>query len=221
MLQRDFTHLPEHITGPPESKLSRTLYGHLPTELCHTPGVNKPVLPVGHHLIWFNPAWPTSELLPDGTDVSQSPGSPWVRRMWAGGSIQLRPDDYYDKWRGLALDTAMAGVERIKDVRLRGQDGSAKIFVTIERSFARLDRLKEGYRAAHGSLGRTSGLARSLKYLEDQVRQDAPWGDAILKEERTLVFMKERMTAELEAIKAGEMAVVKYLDRASWPLLPG
>jgi hypothetical protein len=140
--------------------------------------------------------------------------------MWAGGSIQLRPDDYYDKWRGLALDTPMVGVERIKDVRLRGQDESAKMFVTIERSFARLDRLKDAYREAHGSLGRTSGLLRALKYLEDQVRQDAPWGDAILKEERSLVFMKERTAAELEAIKAGEMAVVKYLDCASCPLQP-
>jgi hydroxyacyl-ACP dehydratase HTD2-like protein with hotdog domain len=213
MLQRDFTHLPEHITGPPEHKLTQTLFGSLPAEFCHTPGVNKPIIPVGHHLIWFNPAWPTRELLPDGTDVSQSPGSPWVRRMWAGGSIQVRPDDYFDKWRGLALDTAMAGVERIKD----GQDDSAKILVTIERSFARLDRLKEGYKEAHGSLGRTSGLLKAMRYLEDQVRQDVPWGDAILKEERTLVFMKERTTAELEAIEAGEMAVVKYLDCASCP----
>jgi hydroxyacyl-ACP dehydratase HTD2-like protein with hotdog domain len=220
MLQRDMTHLPEHITAPTEYKLSQTLYGSLPKELCLAPGFRNPVLPVGHHLIWFNPALPTRELLPDGTDASQSPGGPWVRRMWAGGSIQLRPDDYYDKARGLTLDTAMVGAERIKEVRLRGQDDATKIFVTIERRFARLDRLKERYREAHGSLGRTSGLGRSQRYFEEQIRQDEGWGDAILKEERNLVFMKERTTAELEAIKAGNMAAVKYLDRTCRPLLP-
>jgi hypothetical protein len=214
MLQRDMTQIPEHITAPHEHKFSRTLYGFLPKEINQAPGSRNPVLPIGHHLIWFNPAWPTHELLPDGTDVSQSPGGPWVRRMWAGGSIQLRPDDYYHKKRGLTLDTEMAGVERIKDVRLRGQDHSAKIFVTIERRFARLEQLKEGHRETRGSLGRNGGLGNAMRYFGEQMQQDEGWGDAILKEERNLVFMKERTTAELEAIKAGEGTAVKYLDRA-------
>jgi hydroxyacyl-ACP dehydratase HTD2-like protein with hotdog domain len=220
MLQRDTIHLPEHITAPTEHKLTRTIYGVLPPECCHSPGFRSPVLPVGHHLIWFNPASPTQELLPDGTDTSHSPGGAWVRRMWAGGSISLKPDDYYDKTRGLTLDAVMAGAERIKDVQLRGQDDAAKIFVTIERRFAHLEKLKEGYREAHGSLGRGTGVVRGQIYFEEQMRQDEGWGDAILREERILVFMKERTAAEREAIKAGDMAAVKYLDRACRPLLP-
>jgi hydroxyacyl-ACP dehydratase HTD2-like protein with hotdog domain len=171
-------------------------------------------MPFGHHLIWFNPAVLTPELLPDGTDASQSPGGLWVRRMWAGGSIQLKPDDYFDQSRGCTMDTVMAGTEHIKHVRLHGEGDTAKVFVTIERRFARLDSVQSAYRAKHGSLGRYGGTQKVRNYLEQQARNVDGWGDAILKEERNLVFFKERTAAELEAVKAGQMATVKYLDRA-------
>lgn len=214
MLQRGVTHLPEHLTVPHEYKLSQTLTGFLPREYCHPPGVRNPIVPFGHHLIWFNPSLPTCDLLPDGTDASHSPGGPWVRRMWAGGSIQAKPGDYFDKHRGFAVDAPMAGAEHIKHVRLRGQGDDAKIFVTIERRFTRVDTLKESYRIQRGSLGRASGLRRIQAYFEDQLRSDDPWGSAVLKEERNLVFFKERSPAELEAFKAGQMAAIKYLNRA-------
>ena len=214
MLQRDVTHFPEHITAPPEFQLSQTLLGFLPREMCIAPGFKKPVIPVGHHLIWFNATVPTNELLPDGTDALQSPGSAWVRRMWAGGSFQVKPDEYFDKMRGFVLDTPMMGAEYIKQVQLRGEGDGAKIFVTIERRFARIDRLEESYRAEHGSLGRTSGRVKIQNFLADQIRNDEGWGNSLLKEERNLVFFKQRNAAEMEAIKAGQMAPVKYLARA-------
>ncbi|XP_014559933.1 hypothetical protein COCVIDRAFT_90423 [Bipolaris victoriae FI3] len=218
MLQRGATHLPEHLTAPPEYKLSQTLTGFLPRDFCHAPGRRNQIIPFGHHLIWFNPSLPTHDLLPDGTDASHSPGGPWVRRMWAGGSMQAKPNDYFDKFRGFAVDTPMAGIEHIKHVRLHGQDDTAKIFVTVERRFARLDALQESYRALHGSLGRATGLRKIQSYFEDQLSNDEAWGNAVLKEERNLVFFKERSAAELDAIKAGQMASIKYLDPPRDPL---
>ncbi len=214
LLQRPVTHIPEHITTPHEHKLSQTLAGFLPREWCHPPTTRTRVVPFGHHLIWFNPAVPTPELLPDGTDASQSPGGPWVRRMWAGGSIQLQLDGYFNNFRGFRRDTPMTATEHIKHVRLHGDGDTAKIFVTIERRFTRLDSVESSYTAQHGSLG-TRGRTQKLRtYLEQQLRSGDAWGDAILKEERNLVFFKQRTAAELEAVKAGQMATVKYLDRA-------
>jgi hydroxyacyl-ACP dehydratase HTD2-like protein with hotdog domain len=190
-----------------------TATGFLPREWCWSPGVKRPVLPVGHHLIWFNAAVPTQELLPDGTDASQSPGDPWVRRMWAGGSLQIKPDDYVDPISGFRLDAPILGAERIKDVQLRGQGDGAKIFVTIERRFARVDRVQENYRKMHGSI-RRGHIAKTQRFFEEQLR-DAGWGDSILTEERNLVFFKERTAEEKDAIKAGQLAPVRYLDRPS------
>ncbi|KAI4941151.1 hypothetical protein J4E91_010942 [Alternaria rosae] len=216
MLQRDVTHLPEFIATPHEFKLSQTITGFLPREWCYAPGVRSRMVPFGHHLIWFNPAVRTPELLPDGTDASQSPGGPWVRRMWAGGSIQVRPDEYYDHNRGFRVEFPMSGTEHIKHVRLHGEGDTAKIFVTIERRFARVDSVGRAYSAKHGKLGKDGG--RKLKtYLEQQLRDGDDWGDAIVKEERNLVFFKERTAAELEAVKAGQMATVKYLQPPGKP----
>ena len=214
MLQRGAIHLPDHLTTPPEYRLAQTLMGFLPLECCSLPASHKPILPVGHHLIWFNPAVPTDHLLPDGTDASHSPGGPWVRRMWAGGSLKLNSDDYFNKRNGFARDTPMTGVERIKHVQLRGQGDAAKIFVTIERRFARLDTLKQRYSALYDRLGKDSGLPKIQAFFENQLLSDDDWGDALLKEERNLVFLKERSTEELGAIKAGQVTPIKYLDRA-------
>ncbi|KAL6160233.1 hypothetical protein ACJBU6_01580 [Exserohilum turcicum] len=218
MLQRGAIHLPDHLTTPPEYRLAQTLMGFLPLECCSLPASHKPILPVGHHLIWFNPAVPTDHLLPDGTDASHSPGGPWVRRMWAGGSLKLNSDDYFNKRNGFARDTPMTGVERIKHVQLRGQGDAAKIFVTIERRFARLDTLKQRYSALYDRLGKDSGLPKIQAFFENQLLSDDDWGDALLKEERNLVFLKERSTEELGAIKAGQVTPIKYLDPPGKPI---
>ncbi|KAA8625752.1 hypothetical protein PtrSN002B_005106 [Pyrenophora tritici-repentis] len=205
MLQRDVKHFPDHITNQHEFRLSQTLMGFLPQEACITPGYKKPVIPVGHHLIWFNAAIATNELLPDGTDALQSPGGPWVRRMWAGGSLQVKADAYFDKSLGFVLDTPMLGTECIKKVELRGEGDAAKIFVTVERRFARVDHLAKSYTEEHGSLGRATGLERVQGYFAEQIRKDEGWGHALLKEERNLVFFKKVAAAE------ARNAHVKYL----------
>ncbi|EGE04153.1 hypothetical protein TEQG_03186 [Trichophyton equinum CBS 127.97] len=57
------------------------------------PSITRPVpMPRGHHLIYFPPQVPSSELLPDGCDELHSPGQPYNRRMWAGGSVRFFGD---------------------------------------------------------------------------------------------------------------------------------
>ncbi|KAF1851066.1 uncharacterized protein K460DRAFT_401093 [Cucurbitaria berberidis CBS 394.84] len=216
MLHRDITWLLEDITAQPEHRLSRTLSGFLPDEWCRPPSSRKPVLPVGHHLIWFNLVTPSHKLLPDGTDDFHSPAAPWVRRMWAGGSVRLKPDEYFHKKSGFTLATAIAGAERIKDVQLRGKDDAAKVFVTIERRFARLDQLYESHQKAYQN-SEKSNVPNVQRYFKEQLRNDEEWGSAILKEERNLVFFKERTAAQLDVIKSGQMAPVRYLDPPGKP----
>lgn len=98
---------------------------------------NELILPVGHHLVYFNPQIPASLLLPDGTDPLQSPGEPFVRRMWAGGSLTInrKPPRLTGK--------RMVCVETIPDIVVKGTDGDEKVFVTIER---RIHNLPSGTR---------------------------------------------------------------------------
>ena len=82
----------------------------------------------GFHLIYFPPATRESELLPDGTDPLQWPGEPYVRRMWAGGSIQFNIGKAA-RLRG----SRGACVERITEVVTKGKPGEEKIFINLER----------------------------------------------------------------------------------------
>jgi hypothetical protein len=121
--------------------------------------------------------------------------------------MKLRQEEYYHKKRGFAIDSEMVCAERIQDVQLRGHGDAAKIFVTLERRFTRLDTLKTRL-----ALGQHSGQPSDPQVLFQQQLLSEDWGDAVLKEERDLVFLKEKTPAELEAIKAGQLAPVKYLE---------
>lgn len=211
MLRRVPISLTEDITIKHELKLHRTLAGFLPDEWNCRASQQSPILPVGHHLVHFNPAYPTFELLADGTDVGHSPGDPWVRRMWAGGSISVRPQFYYRTRSGFAVNNTYAGAERITDVRLRGQDDSAKIFVTIERRFARRNVISERYKDSKGVLPE-DWPAPLHNDFRQQLGSDG-WGDAFCKEERNLVFLQKKSSEEIDATKSGVLAGIKYLDR--------
>ena len=135
-------------------------------------------VPPGHHLIYFPPPTRLSQLLPDGTDPDQSPGEPFVRRMWAGGSINFRPhlDSTLSK-----SDRPAACLERIKEVKIKGDPGEEKIFVTIERRISRLAGL-DGFEREVVE-GRNEIETRNL--LEDDA-------NCAVVEQRELVFMRER-----------------------------
>lgn len=214
MLNRSSTCIREYIDINVDHKLVDTLCTILPPEwLPRAQARRDAVLPPGHHLIWFNNSMPVDKLLPDGTDPLQSPGEPWVRRMWAGGSVRVRPGAYYQNETGFAVDSSMACAERIQDVQLRGQGDSAKIFVTIDRRFARLDTLREKYKDVNKDTQKKVGQRIGpLWHFRHQLSSE-DWGDAILREERDLVFLKEKTPAELEAISAGQLATTRYLER--------
>jgi hydroxyacyl-ACP dehydratase HTD2-like protein with hotdog domain len=219
MLSRDATASREYIADTTEHKLIDTLSTSLPAEWLPRLPASNAQIPMGHHLVWFNTSMPVDQLLPDGTDPLQSPGAPWVRRMWAGGSLQLKPELYYDTETGFAANSTMVCAERIQDVQLRGHDEAAKIFVTIERRFTRLDTLmaKHEKPLAHISKGMVRGMGPHWHFQQQLEEQE--WGDAVLKEYRNLVFLKERTPAELSAIEAGQMASLKYM-KCTFSTLP-
>ena len=111
------------LTLTPSSLLQRTLSDFLPFIRINA---NPSYLPYGYHLIHFPTNVRLSTLLPDGTDALQSPGDPFTRRMWAGGSITFE--------RAIKLDnSAFHCTEHIVDVQVKGHEKDQKVFVKIER----------------------------------------------------------------------------------------
>ncbi len=138
-------------------------------------------LPEGHHLVYFPPQIRTSDLLPDGTDPFHSPGSPFVRRMWAGGSIEFGS--------GLRLDSSPAlCIESIEQVSVKGPAGEEKIFVDVLRRY--MDEVQ--FRQNDEVLGK------------DDARASENRGGPI--ERRTIVFMHHRDPEDIKTdmIQASE-----------------
>ncbi|KAH7074829.1 hypothetical protein BKA63DRAFT_322439 [Paraphoma chrysanthemicola] len=217
MLGRDAISSREFIDETIDHKLTDTLSTFLPQEWCSRIRGKGKVVPVGHHLVWFNTSMPVDKLLPDGTDPLQSPGDPWVRRMWAGGSVKIRPEAYYDLSTGFTTDNFVVCAEHISDVQLRGQGDAAKIFVTIERKFARHDLLRDKHVASiQGAQRKRERGIGPQSYFRKQLKSEG-WGDAVLVEQRNLVFLKDKTPAELEAIAAGDMAPIRYLKPPGEP----
>src|SRR5436189_5904738 len=84
----------DHMSPQPSHLLNLSLADFIPalhsassqtSFLFPLPSVLNPGhMPRGHHLVYFPRAVPSSQLLPDGTDILHSPGHPFNRRMWAG-----------------------------------------------------------------------------------------------------------------------------------------
>lgn len=137
-------------------------------------------LPPAHHLVYFNPAYPEDELLSDGTDPNQSPGYPFVRRMWAGGYVRYNPES------GIKVDNSRhACVEGIRDVTIKGKSGEEKVFVGIERRFAPVLQ------------GETDNAVRSRLWEE----KESEFGESRIIERRNIVFMYDKTPEELEAMR--------------------
>ncbi|KAF2630318.1 hypothetical protein BU25DRAFT_387421 [Macroventuria anomochaeta] len=169
----------------------------------------KPNISLAELLTHFNIRVLSSTLLPDGTDPLHSPGEPWMRRMWAGGAVKLNPDLKLKSGAPFRLLQKVACVERIKDVRLQGTGDEAKVFVTVERRFAFADQLRDVAKS------RPEGNVRAQIFQQADTGDD--WSDALLKEERNLVFLKAKTAAELIAIYAGQTVVPRYLKSPAEP----
>lgn len=140
-----------------------------------------PSVPQGHHLVYFSPQVLNGELLTDGTDSLQSPGAPFARRLWAGGSVIFNRED--KEQLKLAEHHALCG-EDITDVQIKGKEGEEKVFVTVRRRIANLP----------GS-GRNARINRRLLMAMDKeklVGSNEFMGILAIQEERNLVFMREK-----------------------------
>ncbi|KAF1981817.1 hypothetical protein K402DRAFT_398216 [Aulographum hederae CBS 113979] len=142
-------------------------------------------LPAGHHLVHFNPLLPADQLLADGTDPSQSPGEPFVRRMWAGGNVRFATSGNSLK---TTPDTHVC-VEGIRDVSIKGVSGQEKVFVGIERRIGSLQSKDESEEA----------ILRRLWPAEDTATA-SDMGAASLIERRNIVFMREKSPEELKQV---------------------
>ncbi|KAL4996264.1 hypothetical protein BDV10DRAFT_187352 [Aspergillus recurvatus] len=138
-------------------------------------------LPPAHHLVYFPPQVTLSQLLADGTDTLHAPGAPFNRRLWAGGRVRFAVNNK------LLLNGGRAAcIERIRDVMVKGQLGDEKIIVKIERQI---------------------GVVQEEE-TEQEIR-DRIWSDgedmkagASIVENRDLVFMRSKTTAQLDEDKA-------------------
>ncbi|KAF2095160.1 hypothetical protein NA57DRAFT_7621, partial [Rhizodiscina lignyota] len=177
----------EDFTPEQSRRLSITLAPFIKAQIPDTrpsPSTSKYLLPPSHHLVYVNPVLTSDKLLPDGTDPLQSPGPPFVRRMWGGGS--LRPGPNYDS---MTMDGGkLVCLEGIRDVAVKGKPGNEKVFVGIERRMMKLDDTTESEDSIRSRLWKDTA--------ED-------FGDAALIERRNIAFMYERSPEELKAVTEG------------------
>nr|POF06888.1 mesaconyl-c(4)-coa hydratase [Quercus suber] len=175
-------------------------------------------LPIPHHMIYFEPTKRANQMLADGTNPDQSPGEPFVRRMWAGGRV------LYNHSNPLVLD-AGRGVcaEFIRSVTTKGKEGEEKLFVSIERRLAKV------------SAEELDGLASATQdetareTLEHRVRQrlwrdqEEDFGPCSVVETRNIVFMrarsKEQAAAEIAKAK-GKILKPQHTPDATHTILP-
>lgn len=134
LISRHLPVLEDHCTPLPSILLHKTLVDFLPKSPVNPININEEnVLPFAHHLVYFPPATPLSSLLPDGTDPLHSPGPPFNRRMWAGGTINFK--GHQNK---IPVNAGIVHcLERIGDMTVKGRKGEEKIFVQIERYIRR------------------------------------------------------------------------------------
>jgi len=198
----------DYLSPTPSHLLNISLADFLP-ESCFPPEFktsdlalplsNRAVLPQGHHLIYFAPQVPSSSLLPDGTDPLQSPGPPFVRRMWAGGSLLFNKSPV----RQLQLDTTRAAcIERISDVSVKGVESGEKVFVNIERHIGPVGPKSVDPEWEDGE--ENPGDDELLLQYDLQAGEGSDrLGHLSLIETRNIVFMRDKSeaVAEKEAVK--------------------
>jgi hydroxyacyl-ACP dehydratase HTD2-like protein with hotdog domain len=139
-------------------------------------------------------------MLPDGTNPDQSPGEPFVRRMWAGGRV------LYNQSNPLLLDGSR-GVcaEFIRSVTVKGKEGDEKLFVAIERRLAKASANEIDQMAS------ATDSEQARQDLDHRVRQrlwrdsDEDFGECSVLETRNIVFMRARTPeqAKADAAKTG------------------
>lgn len=161
----------DYLHPQPSHLLDLTLSGLVPAHDTTLPSITQPRrMPAGHHLVYFPPQVPLSQLLPDGTDHLHSPGEPFTRRLWAGGRVRFSGS------RNLSLRGERAVcLETIRDVVVKGKAPDEKVVVRIERRMGTVDE------------GESDDGVRS-RLFPNVDEEDL--GDAAIVEDRNIVFMR-------------------------------
>ncbi|KAL1701401.1 hypothetical protein EV121DRAFT_212223 [Schizophyllum commune] len=129
--------LAQWIDSPKEANYKDTLHTERLADLFATlstrDGTRKPYevpraaepLPYGHHLTFFYPRSAEPNLRPDGTDGSFCPPAPFIRRMWAGGSMS------WDNAHPLRVGDSVNAVATVDEegVQLKNVTKSSMVFV--------------------------------------------------------------------------------------------
>ncbi|KAI1824777.1 hypothetical protein F4861DRAFT_538612 [Xylaria intraflava] len=172
-----------------------------------------PVLPAGHHLLYFPLHLRNSELCPDGTDPYYSPRDiQFTRRVWAGGSIQ--------GFRGMSLDENLAVcLERIEDVNVRGSPGTEKIFVDVLREYISQADFRDRFDLdsmqlrPHDNLSNPRAVPSAGPRLERDLCEHNSKG---ITERRTLVFMRNLSDEERAINLKTEQRIVKPPNKSDY-----
>jgi hypothetical protein len=209
MLGRQINPLFGSLSAPRNETLEKCLSSVLPATRARAIDRNL-WLPIGHHLVYFNPYVLEDDLLPDGTDAIHSPGPPFNRRLWAGGRLNIDVAKYFTGPSAWKLGTPFVCLERITNVHLRGEHDAAKIFITIQRRFASIESL-DHYRSGLAGRKQTVQDAALLDGFRNELVTEDDWGSASMIEERDIVFLKDRTQDELDAFIAGDFPPVRYL----------
>ena len=117
----------DYITPTQVRSLRLTLADFLPiSNKARYKLVSQRYLNPTHHLVYFPSVLNASLLLPDGTESWLSPGAPFTRKMWAGGSMTFLQDIPVN-------GDPFHCTETISDVQVKGKEGEEKIYVRVER----------------------------------------------------------------------------------------
>ncbi|PBP15376.1 hypothetical protein BUE80_DR013887 [Diplocarpon rosae] len=223
-LHKQLTSRPVHrtidrFTSTPWHLLNVTLAAVLPPS-CYPPGFSpsdlvasyefaesrqqEVLLPQSYHLVYFPPAVLSSGLLPDGTDSLHSPGPPFERRLWAGGSLTFNLSEESQ----LRLNTNRLAhcAEDVTNVRIRGTEGDEKVFVSVRRQIG-VDPDRE---VKHEPWARRKAALRDLG-RDPFDRDSANLGTLGLVETRELVFMRGKSREEAREDVEKVSKVVKPL----------
>ncbi|KAJ5126253.1 hypothetical protein N7526_008430 [Penicillium atrosanguineum] len=154
----------------PQSPDGRDVQTRLPSVTTPSP------LPIAHHLIYFPPQVTLSQLLPDGTDVLHTPGSPFNRRLWAGGNLR------FPAGAPLLDGSRAVCIESMRNVTVKGREGEEKVIVTIER---RIGAVPEGEPEAQ-------------TWNRIWTDNDADAGQSSVIENRDLIFMRCKTAEQIQ-----------------------
>jgi len=150
-------------------------------------------MPLGHHLVYFPLQVPGSALAPDGADADHCPGAPFVRRLWAGGSLTFSEgwenELLLDGRRAVCVETVEPPLLTAAPSRGGLVSSTDKVAVDVVRRYGPV-RHKDG-----------SGVVDDARAVGDA--RVCP----VIQEVRKLVFLRESEAFSNGGVVAGPRAM--------------